>query len=91
MKTNVTVRIMDTDYHLACEIDEKDRLIKGADYLNQHLKAFRRDHPSVASERLMTMGALRVTCELMQELETLSDQAKVANGEMDKLLHEIKK
>ncbi len=31
-------------------------------------------------------GALRATCELVNKIETLSDQAKVANGEMQKAL-----
>lgn len=89
MKTNVTVRIMDSDYQLLCDVEEKELLIRGADVLNQNLKSFRRNNPSVDIERLLVMGALRTTCELVSELDTLSDQATVANGEMAKAIELI--
>ncbi|PIE41633.1 MAG: hypothetical protein CSA47_02615 [Gammaproteobacteria bacterium] len=86
MKTNVTVRIMDSDYQLLCDVEEKELLIRSADVLSQHLKSFRRDNPSIDVEKLLVMGALRSTCELVSELDTLSDQAKIANNEMQKTL-----
>ncbi|PIE45648.1 MAG: hypothetical protein CSA45_01970 [Gammaproteobacteria bacterium] len=86
MKTNVTVRIMDTDYPLVCDISEKALLVKSAEILSKHLKAFRRNNPSIEPEQLLVMGALRTTCELVAEVDTLSDQAKVANGEIHKAL-----
>lgn len=90
MKTNVTVRIMDSDYPLLCDVEEKELLIRSADMLSQYLKDFRRDNPAIDVERLLVMGALRTTCELVSELDTLSDQAKVANGEMAKALRAIR-
>lgn len=89
MKTNVSVRIMDTDYQLLCETEEKDILVKGAGILNQHLKDFRRNNPSVDIEKVLIMGALRATCELVGELDTLSDQAKITNGEIKKTLEQL--
>ncbi len=86
MKTNVTVRIMDSDYQLLCDVEEKELLIRSADVLSRNLKSFRRDNPSIDVEKLLVMGALRTTCELVSELDTLSDQAKVANDEMKKAL-----
>lgn len=86
MKTNITVRIMDSDYQLLCDVEEKELLMRSADVLSQNLKTFRRDNPSIDVEKLLIMGALRTTCELVSEVDTLSDQAKVANGEMKKTL-----
>lgn len=86
MKTNVTVRIMESDFQLLCDVDEKDLLIKGAEQLNQHLKTFRRSNPGIDSEKGMIMGALRATCELINAVETLSDQASVTNAEVQKAL-----
>ncbi len=86
MKTNVSVRILENDFNLVCDISEKPVLIKSAELLNTHLKAFRRSNPAIDLEQLVLMGALRATCELVSEMETLSDQAKVANGEMQKAL-----
>ncbi len=91
MKTNLTVRIMDSDYQLLCDVEEKELLVKSADILSQNLKAFRRDNPAIDVERLLVMGALRTTCELVSEIDTLSDQAKIANGEMEKVLAELKR
>ncbi len=85
-KTNVTVRIMDSDFPLVCDINEKKLLLQSAEMLNQHLKTFRRANPNIDNEQIIIMGALRATCELVNKIETLSDQAKVANGEMQKAL-----
>lgn len=81
-KTNVTVRIMDSDFPLVCDVEEKALLLKSAELLNRHLKAFRRANPNIDSEQVVIMGALRATCDLINELETLSQQATVANAEM---------
>ncbi len=89
MKTNVTVRILDSDYQLLCDVEEKELLIRSAETLSQHLKSFRRLNPAMDFEKLLVMGSLRTTCELVSELDTLSDQAKVANGEMSKAIHTI--
>lgn len=86
MKTNVRVRILENDFDLVCDINEKAVLIRSAELLNNSLKTFRRGNPSIDNEQLVLMGALRTTCELVGEIETLSDQAKVANGEMQKAL-----
>lgn len=82
---------MDSDYQLLCDVEEKELLVKSADILSQNLKAFRRDNPAIDVERLLVMGALRTTCELVSEIDTLSDQAKIANGEMEKVLAELKR
>ncbi len=87
MKTNVTIRILENSFDLVCDISEKPILLKSAELLNTHLKAFRRSNPAIDSEKLVLMGALRATCELVSEVDTLSDQAKVANGEMQKALN----
>ncbi len=86
MKTNVNIKILENDFHLVCDINEKALLTKSAEILNGHLKAFRRSNPSIDREQLLLMGALRATCEIVSEVETLSDQAKVANEEMRKAL-----
>ncbi len=71
---------------MICDISEKPVLLKSADLLNNHLRAFRRSNPAIDSEQMVLMGALRATCELVDKIETLSDQAKVANGEMQQAL-----
>ncbi len=86
MKTNVNVRILESDFHLVCDLHEKPQLVKSAEILNTHLKEFRRSNPSIENEQLILMGALRATCELVNQLDTLSDQAKIANEEMHKAL-----
>ncbi len=89
MKTNVTVRILDSDYQLLCDVEEKELLIRSAEILSQNLKSFRRGNPSIEFEKLLIMGSLYTTCGLVKEVDTLSDQAKVANGEMLKAIQTI--
>lgn len=86
MKTNVSIRILENDFDLMCDVKEKPVLLQSAELLNNHLKSFRRSHPAIDNEQLLLMGALRATCELVEKLNTLSDQAKVANNEMQSAL-----
>lgn len=89
MKTNITVRILDSDYQLLCDVEEKELLVRSAEVLSQNLRTFRRDNPAIDVERLLVMGALRTTCELVNQLDMLSDQAKVVNSEITKALKTI--
>jgi len=86
MKTNVNVRIMDSDYQLLCDIQEKECLIQSADFLNEQLKAFRRTNPNVEMEKLLVMGALRTTFDLKSQIDTLADQARIANQSIQETL-----
>ncbi|MBS9777886.1 MAG: cell division protein ZapA [Gammaproteobacteria bacterium] len=90
MKTNVSIRILENEFPLVCDISEKPILIKSAEILNNHLREFRRNNPAIDSEQLILMGALRATCEIVNQLETLSDQAKIANTEMQKAIDLLK-
>ncbi len=89
MKTNISIRILENDFHLVCDVNEKEVLLKSAEILNSHLKAFRRANPSIDSEQLLLMGALRATCELVNDADELSDQAKTANSKVQKALSEL--
>lgn len=89
MKTNVSVRILESDFQLVCDISEKPILVKSAKLLDNQLREFRRNNPAMDSEQLLLMGALRNTCELVSKVETLSDQAKVANAEIQQVLAQL--
>lgn len=89
MKTNVLVRIMGSDFQLACDVSEREVLIRSADILNQHLKDFRRKNSSLDTEKLLLTGALGITCELLKENDRLSHQASLANTELKKALDNL--
>lgn len=89
MKTNVLVRIMGSDFQLACDVSEREVLIRSADILNQHLKEFRRKNSSLDAEKLLLTGALGITCELLKENDRLSQQASLANTELKKVLNDL--
>lgn len=80
---------MDSDFQLLCDVDEKELLVKGAEVLNQHLRAFRRSNPGVDVEKGLIMGALRATCDLVNTVDTLSDQASVVNTEVHKAISSL--
>ncbi len=87
MKTNVKVRILESDFDLVCDASKKEILVKSAEFLNNHLKTYRRNNPAIDSEQLALIGALRATCELFGELQTSSEQAKEANEQMQNALN----
>ncbi len=89
MKTTVNVRIMETDYHLACNAGEERALIKSAEYLNSHLKEFRKTANEINTEKLAVMGALSLTLELTGKIEELNKQAKQTNQTIDDILGKL--
>ncbi len=89
MKTNVLVRIMGNDFQLACDVSEREVLIRSADILNQHLKDFRRKNSNLDAEKLLLTGALGITCELVKENDRMSQQASLANTELKKALDSL--
>lgn len=89
MKQTVNVRIMENDFQLACEADEKTNIEESARYLNEQLRAFRRDNPQVPYEKLLLMGALRVTCELFAQNQEMRDDINSTNATLERLLQQI--
>lgn len=66
----VTVRILDRDYHVACPPEERESLLKAADLLSQEMSEVRDSGRVVGMDRIAVMVALNLAHQYLQaELE----------------------
>ncbi|MGA7966549.1 MAG: cell division protein ZapA [Gammaproteobacteria bacterium] len=62
----VTVRILDRDYHVACPPDERESLLKAADLLSQEMSEVRDSGRVVGMDRIAVMVALNLAHQYLQ-------------------------
>jgi len=62
----VTVRILDRDYHIACPPDERESLLKAADLLSREMSEVRDSGRVVGMDRIAVMVALNLAHQYLQ-------------------------
>lgn len=62
----VTVRILDRDYHVACPPEERESLLKAADLLSQEMTEVRDSGRVVGMDRIAVMVALNLAHQYLQ-------------------------
>jgi len=96
MSTNtVTVTILDRDYQVNCNAEERESLLNSARYLNDRMREIKAGGSVIGLERIAVMAALNITHELLQEgsekgannvqLKRLSDKISRAMGGQSRL------
>jgi cell division protein ZapA len=66
MSEPVSVRILDRDYLIACEPDERDGLVSAAHLLDGRMRDIRGGNRMAAIDRIAVMAALNLAHELLQ-------------------------
>lgn len=61
----LTIRIMGRDYSVACPQDERDALLRSAEYLSRRMTAIQRHGKILGTERIAVMAALNITRDLL--------------------------
>ena len=64
--TQVTVRILDRDYHVACPPEERESLLKAADLLSQQMGEVRDSGRVVGMDRIAVMVALNLAHQYLE-------------------------
>ena len=89
----VSVRILDKEYQVACPADERTDLLDSAEILNAKMREIRDSGRIVGLDRIAVMAALNMANDLMhakardQELEgSISDRLKVISDRVDNVL-----
>lgn len=75
MKTGtepVKVSILDKEYLIACPEDERDDLLRAANFLNRRMKEIRDSGKVIGADRIAVMAALNISHEMLQ-LESRHD------------------
>lgn len=66
MSDPVNVRILDRDYLIACEPDEREGLVSAAHLLDGRMRDIRSGNRMAAIDRIAVMAALNLAHELLQ-------------------------
>ena len=64
------VNILDKEYLVACQDNERDALFASAEYLSQRMKEIRDSGKIVGADRIAVMAALNLAHELLQQRDT---------------------
>ncbi len=62
----VTVKILDKEYSVACNDEERESLLSSAEFLNEKLAEVRSNGKVVGSERIVVMAALNIVHEYLE-------------------------
>mgnify|MGYP000026268928 FL=1 len=89
----VSVRILDKEYQVACPANERTNLLDSAEILNTKMREIRDSGRIVGLDRIAVMAALNMANDLIhanardQELEGgISDRLKVISDRVDNVL-----
>jgi cell division protein ZapA len=63
----VTVQILDKEYRIACQSDEREDLLKTSHFLDQKMREIRDSGKVLGSDRIAVMAALNLAHELLQQ------------------------
>lgn len=93
--TPVTVRILDKDYMVACEPEEKEGLLTSAHHVDERMREIRKTGRVIGTDRIAVMAALNLAYELLQQgqkapgLDTkTSERLAALHGRLDAALAE---
>jgi cell division protein ZapA len=82
----ITLRLLEREYSFACPEEEREHLIKAADFLENRLKDIRADGRVVGVERIVMMAALNLSSEL---LKSETDKQQYIR-DMNRRIHTLK-
>ncbi len=89
----VSVRILDKEYQVACPADERTDLLDSAEILNAKMREIRDTGRIVGLDRIAVMAALNMANDLIhaqardEELEgSISDRLKMISDRVDTVL-----
>ena len=65
----VSVRILDKEYQVACPEEQEAELLQSAKYLDKQMRGIRETGKVIGLERIAVMAALNISHELLQASE----------------------
>jgi cell division protein ZapA len=83
-QTQVTVKILDRDYHVACPPEEREALLKAADLLSREMSEVRDSGRVVGMDRIAVMVALNLA---HQYLQVESERDATVSESLERIRH----
>ncbi len=85
----VKIIILDKEYLIACEEEEREALREAADYLNKQIVATKQGGGVIGSERIAVMTALNITHELLAYKKENQDYTVNIDSTLKRLQNKI--
>lgn len=82
---------MENDFQLACEENEKTAIIDSAKRLNNSLRDFKKQNPTLEPEKMMLLGALSAITALNKDYIAIQEDIQLANNNIEETLTFLKK
>lgn len=93
----VTVQILDKEYRIACQPEERESLLKTSHFLDMKMREIRDSGKVLGSDRIAVMAALNLAHELLQQKtenesgqESVSQRIQAIQDKIDGALKETK-
>ena len=89
MSEPVNVKVLDREFTVGCEPDERDKLMAAAQFLDARMREVRGSNRMAALDRVAVLTALNMAAELLQikQQDGSQDQATARTlGEMNRKL-----
>jgi len=85
----VTVRILDKEYLISCEEDEREQLHTAVTFLNMKMKDVKDSGKVIGSERIAVMTALNIAHELLAYKRQNADYTKTIDKTIQRLRNKL--
>lgn len=85
----VSVIVLEKEYLITCEENERESLRNAADYLNQKMDEMKRSGSVIGVERIAVMTALNITNELIAYKKENQDYTSSVDSTLKRLQNKI--
>ena len=87
----VSILIMDKEYRIVCQEEERDDLLASARLLDQRMREIRRAGRVIGAERIAVMAALNIAHELLQQRGAQQHQGDAVTKRLRELEERIER
>ncbi|WP_426415117.1 cell division protein ZapA [Aestuariirhabdus sp. LZHN29] len=84
-----SVQILDKEYKVACQDEERNALLSAARYLDSKMREIRRNGKTVGLERIAVMAALNITYELLHDSDDPSGDSHQNQERIEQLINKL--
>jgi cell division protein ZapA len=85
----INVTILDKDYRISCQPEERDALIESARYLDSKMREVRQTGRVIGSEKIAVMVALNIAHEFLELKKHKTDDTQVLSRRIKNLQEKI--
>jgi len=85
----ITVSILDKEYRISCQPEERDALLESARYLDSKMREVRQTGRVIGTEKIAVMVALNVAHEFLELKKVKSDDTQTLSHRIKHLQEKI--